>query len=240
MNQSNISINECVLGFRIASMLKQFNVIDEFERDYFDSAEDNQLSSSNTQFDNSTPPNLVDQINTEELSVANNNYNNDLYEFINKLYQGCKSHEIRPEDLVNWVKSLFEFAPKLDDNKVNEINNSSIAKNESLSLYKKRYTIPKVSEFSTYNENNKKHIINLKKRIKELVNRKQDLENQLSKKTEQLNNLSQKENFALQYLRWYSNLQKALKNNHNIDIKQVYGNFAKVIDDLIYMILMPS
>ena len=231
LNQANISINECIVGFRIANTLKQFNVIDEFEREYFDSSEDDQLSRSNTQFDQSTAPNLADQNNTEQSSIPNNNYNNDIYEFINKIYQGCKNHGIHPEDLVNWAKNLVTFAPRLDDDEIDENSNISIVQNESHSPHKKLYTIPKVSEFSTYIESKKRRIIALKKELKQLVNRKQDLKNQLNKKTEQMNNLSQRENFELQYLRWYSNLRDALKNDYNIDIKQVYGNFAKVIDD---------
>jgi prefoldin subunit 5 len=86
-------------------------------------------------------------------------------------------------------------------------------------------------EFSTYIENKKKHINILKKQLKELVNRKQDLKSQISKNEQQLNNLSQKEKFALHYLKWHSNLHDTLKDNHNIDIKQIYRNFAKVIDD---------
>jgi hypothetical protein len=165
------------------------------------------------------------------LSISNDNYSNDLYEFINKIYRGCKNHDIYPEDLVNWAKNLIEFAPRLDDDKADEINNSSIVQIESPNSYKKQYTIPKVSEFSTYIENKKRHIINLKNQLKILNYHKQDLKNQLSEKKEQLNNLKQKEKFALQYLRWYSNLRDALKNDHNIDIRKVYGNFAKVIND---------
>jgi hypothetical protein len=241
LNQSNISINECIIGFRITNMLKQFNVIDEFERDYFDSFEDNhQLSSLSPQFDNNAPaPEFADrqhQIETNQLSGPNNNNNNnnnssELYEFIDKIYQGCKYYDIRPDNLVNWAKNLIEFAPSLGDKFDETINNSSIDQNESQSPYKKSYTIPKVSELSTYIESKKRHHIVLKKHIKALISRKQDLKNQINKKTEQLNDLNQKENFTLQYLRWYSNLHDVLINNHNIDIKLVYGNFAKVIDD---------
>jgi hypothetical protein len=125
---------------------------------------------------------------------------------------------------------LIEFAPSLDD-EFDGTNKSNAGPDESQITYKKSYTIPKVSELSTYIEREKRHHATLKKQIKALISHKQDLENQLDKKTGQLNDLSKEENFALQYLRWYSNLHEVLINNHNIDIKLVYGNFAKVIDD---------
>src|SRR5688572_168706 len=46
LNQSNVSVNDCITGLRITQMLKKFNVVDEFERDYFDPFEDNQLLSN--------------------------------------------------------------------------------------------------------------------------------------------------------------------------------------------------
>ena len=228
LNQSNVSVNDCITGLRITQMLKKFNVIDEFERDYFDSFEGNQLL-SNPQYDNKNPPDLTDQIETNYLSSQKNS-NNEIYEFISNIYQGCKNYGIFPNDLVNWAKNLIEFAPSLDD-EFDGTNKSSAGPDESQITYKKSYTIPKVSELSTYIESEKRHHTTLKKQIKALISHKQDLENQLDKKTGQLNDLSKKENFALQYLRWYSNLHEVLINNHNIDIKLVYGNFAKVIDD---------
>lgn len=228
LNQSNVSVNDCITGLRITQMLKKFNVVDEFERDYFDPFEDNQLL-SNPENDDKNPPDLTDQIQTNYLSSQKNS-NNEIYEFISKIYQGCKNYGIFPNDIVNWAKNLVEFAPSLDD-EFDGTNKSSAGPDESQITYKKSYTIPKVSELSTYIESEKRHHATLKKQIKALISHKQDLENQLDKKTGQLNDLSKKENFALQYLRWYSNLHDVLINNHNIDIKLVYGNFAKVIDD---------
>jgi hypothetical protein len=228
LNQSNVSVNDCITGLRITQMLKKFNVIDEFERDYFDSFEDTQVL-SNPENDNKNPPDLTDQIQTNYLSSQKNS-NNEIYEFISKMYQGCKNHGIFPSDLVNWAKNLIEFAPSLDD-EFDGTNKSNAGPDESQITYKKSYTIPKVSELSTYIESEKRHHATLKKQIKALISHKQDLENQLDKKTGELNDLSKKENFALQYLRWYSNLHDVLINNHKIDIKLVYGNFAKVIDD---------
>lgn len=112
LNQSNISVNDCITGFRITNMLKKFNVVDEFALDYFDSTEGNQ-SRSNTYYDNNTPPpDLADQPETNYVSQQknnNNNNNNELLLFINKIYQGCKNYSIFPDDLVNWAKNLIEF-----------------------------------------------------------------------------------------------------------------------------------
>jgi hypothetical protein len=84
LNQSNVSVNDCITGLRITQMLKKFNVIDEFE--------DNQLL-SNQQYDNKNPPDLTDQIETNYLSSQKNS-NNEIYEFISKIYQGCKNYGI--------------------------------------------------------------------------------------------------------------------------------------------------
>ena len=194
LNQSNVSVNDCITGLRITQMLKKFNVIDEFERDYFDSFEDTQLL-SNPQYDNKNPPDLTDQIETNYLSSQKNS-NNEIYEFISKIYQGCKNYGIFPNDLVNWAKNLIEFAPSLDD-EFDGTNKSSAGPDESQITYKKSYTIPKVSELSTYIESEKRHHTTLKKQIKALNSHKQDLENQLDKKTGQLNDLSKKENLNI-------------------------------------------
>lgn len=98
LNHSDISINECITGFRITNMLKQFNVNDEFELDYFDPANDNQLSVSTSQLHLNTQSDLTDQIKENRSSLPNDN--NELYEFISKIYEGCKDNNIRPEDLV--------------------------------------------------------------------------------------------------------------------------------------------
>jgi hypothetical protein len=115
LNKSNISINECAIGFRITNMLKQFNVIDEFERDYFD-FEENNISSAHysLQSDNNIVLSAIDQTNAErQLSTPSNNYNDNLYEFLSKIYQGCRIHDIRPDDLVNWAKDLLNLHPNL-------------------------------------------------------------------------------------------------------------------------------
>ena len=224
LNHSDISINECITGFRITNMLKQFNVNDEFELDYFDPANDNQLSGSTSQLHLNTQSDLTDQIKENRSSLSNDN--NELYEFISKIYEGCKDNNIRPEDLVEWAKNLIEFAPTLDD-----MSDKIDLHKEPLNQFREQYTIPKVSELSTYIEGKKIHIFNLEKQLKVLTNRIQDFESKLNNKTEQLDNLYQKENSILQYLKWYSDLQDVLKNNYNIDIKKIYRNFAKAIND---------
>lgn len=205
-------------------MLKQFNVNDEFELDYFDPANNNQLSGSTSQLHLNTQSDLTDQIKENRSSLPNDN--NELYEFISKIYEGCKNNNIRPEDLVEWAKNLIEFAPTLDD-----MSDKIDLHKEPLNQFREQYTIPKVSELSTYIEGKKIHIFNLEKQLKVLTNRIQDFESKLNKKTEQLDNLYQKENSILQYLKWYSDLQDVLKNNYNIDIKKIYRNFAKAIND---------
>lgn len=232
LNQSNISINDCLIGFRIAKMLKKFDINDEFERDFFDEYEENQLL-SNPLYDNNNSSDLTEKIEANNFSVQkfnNNHNNNEIYDFISKVYQGCKNYGISPDELVNWAKNLIEFAPHLEDNQnwANKVNTDS---DESQIPYIKSYTIPKVSELSTYIEREKRRHTIIKRQIKLLNDYKVDLKNQINKKVKQLNDIGKKENFTLQYLRWYSSLHEVLMNNYNIDIKQVYGPFAKAIDD---------
>lgn len=232
LNQSNISINDCLIGFRIANMLKKFDINDEFESDYFDEYEDNQLL-SNPPYDNENSSDLTEKVEATNLPVQkinNNHNNNEIYDFISKIYHGCKNYGISPDDLVNWAKNLIEFAPHLDDKQdwANKVNTDS---NESQIPYIKSYTIPKVSELSTYIEREKRRHVIIKRQIKALNDYKLVLKSLINKKVKQLNDLRKNENFTLQYLRWYSNLHEVLINNYNIDIKQVYGRFAKAMDD---------
>ena len=59
----------------------------------------------------------------------------------------------------------------------------------------------------------------------------QKLEEQENRATENLNQISQREKFALDYIKWFYGLEKALRENHSINIKEDMQSFSQLIKD---------
>ena len=59
----------------------------------------------------------------------------------------------------------------------------------------------------------------------------QKLEEQKNTATENLSHISQTEKFALDHIKWFYGLEKALRENHSINIKEDMQSFSQLIKD---------
>lgn len=137
--KSGMGIKECIRGFRIANILKKFQVYDEFTDWMEDDDESariikkrNKNSKSNVQEEeeytylkDKESGDLLKEIRLNVFASEGNtasNYNGTPLEkktsnskgfkityFINDIYKICKSHGIKPSMIIKWMEDLFHF-----------------------------------------------------------------------------------------------------------------------------------
>lgn len=114
VNKSGMTIQECALGFRIAQILKTFGIYDEFEesttskpkRDLLE-----EIKKESTGWDRGknnhvlAPPDIgfAKKRNIEATAK------NDLYFFIEEIYNKCKKYNINQSVIIVWIKDLHDF-----------------------------------------------------------------------------------------------------------------------------------
>lgn len=82
VKKSGISIEQCVQGYRMVNLMKNFGINDD---------EDEDLNNYNDGANNSN---------------SNNHYNFSF--FVNELYQNCKKFGVPPYIIPSWIKDLFD------------------------------------------------------------------------------------------------------------------------------------
>jgi hypothetical protein len=188
----------------------------------------------------SLPTNSIREIKSSNSKGYQINY------FINDIYKNCKSHDVSPTIIVEWIKDLFYFCSVLQGQspKVKTIdyhsqqeqgliksNENGIPK-EDLFDIKKDNEIPLLSKITFFIEQKAKeihHLVNKRNSIVEEIN---SLNEQNKKLQTQLSNTVEKEKKVISYLQWYSNLREDLRNRFNLKIEQEFEVFANVINDL--------
>ncbi len=110
VKKSNISIEQCAQGFRLANILKNLGVDDGNDNSIY--AEDNDEKNNN-----------------------NNNQYNEFSTFIQEIYLQCKNLGIVPYNIFSWIKDLLDFHPKSNSDEnisttlvENNDNNNSLDK----------------------------------------------------------------------------------------------------------------
>ena len=91
--------------------------------------------------------------------------------------------------------------------------------------------IPFISQVSFYIAQKKKELARLNTQQKTIESNIQKLEEQKNTATENLSQISQREKFALDYIKWFYGLEKALRENHSINIKEDIQSFSQLIKD---------
>ncbi len=87
VKKSNISIEQCVQGFRLANILKNLGVEDDNDKSVY--IENNDKKSNN-----------------------NNSRYNEFSTFIQEIYLQCKNLRIAPSNIFSWIKDLLDFHSK--------------------------------------------------------------------------------------------------------------------------------
>src|SRR6476469_2611256 len=88
--------------------------------------------------------------------------------------------------------------------------------------------IPFVSQVSFFISEKKKDLEKLNNNQKSIEKNLKSLKEQESKTIENLNTMAQKEKFAISYLNWFSNLEQSLKQNHNINLREISKAFRSL------------
>ena len=91
--------------------------------------------------------------------------------------------------------------------------------------------IPFVSQVSFYIAQKKKELARLSSQQKTIESNIQKIKGQKGRATENLNQISQREKSALDYIKWFHGLEKALRENHSINIKEDIQSFSQLIKD---------
>ena len=120
VSKSGLTIQECAQGFRIAQILKELGINDEFE-DGDDSAPEQDLleaiRNETTGWDSGT--NDYDQRSPDHgLTKSRRNKDtktkNDFHHFIEDVYNNCKKYHIKPSDIIGFIKDLRDFCSSLE------------------------------------------------------------------------------------------------------------------------------
>jgi hypothetical protein len=129
VSKSGMTIRECALGFRIIQILKEFGINDEFEENNESGPERDLLAvirnetycsdrrKNNFDFGKSLDVGLTKKRNKDTITK------NGLYFFIEDMYNNCKKYDIKPSDIIRWLKDLFDFYPALQRELLSDNNN---------------------------------------------------------------------------------------------------------------------
>jgi hypothetical protein len=119
VRKSGTTIRECALGFRIIQILKEFGINDEFEENNESGPERDLLAvirnetycsdrrKNDFDFGKSLDVGLTKKRNKDTITK------NGLYFFIEDMYNNCKKYDIKPSNIIRWLKDLFNFYPTL-------------------------------------------------------------------------------------------------------------------------------
>ncbi|MDF0680953.1 MAG: hypothetical protein P0116_08325 [Candidatus Nitrosocosmicus sp.] len=118
VNKSGMTIQECALGFRMVQILKTFGINDEFEerttsrpkRDLLE-----EIRKESTGWDRGNNDYLL---SSQEIRFAkkrnmDKTEKNEIYFFIEEMYNKCKKNSIKPSDSIEWIKDLHDFFDSL-------------------------------------------------------------------------------------------------------------------------------
>ncbi len=116
-----MTIRECAQGFRIAQILKELGINDEFEELDHSAPEQDLLEAIRNEttgwdrgkngYDLFRSP---DHGLTEIRSNKDTTTKNDFHHFIEDIYNNCKKYNIKPSDFIGFIKDLHDFYPSLE------------------------------------------------------------------------------------------------------------------------------
>ena len=131
VNKSGLTIQECAQGCRIAQILRELGINDEFE-DGDDSASEQDLLESirneTTDWDRGKNGHALFRSSDNGLTKRGRSRNkdaltrNDFHHFIEDIYNNCKKYGIKPFNFIGFIKDLIDFYPYLESELPSSIN----------------------------------------------------------------------------------------------------------------------
>ncbi|CAN5820418.1 hypothetical protein BH23THE1_BH23THE1_34380 [soil metagenome] len=114
VGKSEMTIQECAVGFRIAQMLKKLDIRDEFDDKKTQQWLDRNVDDDDLYTDNELADHLGIEHNKKNKNLKSSGGNQILY-FLEKIYSNCKKYDIQPHIIVNWIQDLFDCYFSLED-----------------------------------------------------------------------------------------------------------------------------
>jgi hypothetical protein len=238
LKKSGISIEQCAEGFRTTNILKGFGIKnDDIEDDGDDSNGITGNSNAYKEFStfveefykncktlNISPAIILswikDLLDFNSTRISSSDPKKTSFSFIDIDSNEGDAHDKTQttsakewQDTKEFQKNITKLNPKSTDG------------------FSTETTIPFVSQVSFYIAQKKKELARLSSHQKAMESNIQKIKEQESRATENLNHLSQTEKFALDYIKWFHSLEKALRENHSINIREDILSFSQLIND---------
>ena len=258
VKKSGISIDQCAKGFRTTNILKGFGIKNE-DTDDDDGNGITGDNNDHTEF-STFIEDVYKNCKTLNISPAIiQSWIRDLLDF-NSAYLSSSDPKKSSFSLwdidgkeddtydkaqtasVKTGKDTKEFQKNItkesDSNTIDNIKSNSLLKKiapdlnpKSTDDFSPETKIPFISQVSFYIAQKNKELARLKSQQNTIESNIQKLEEQKNRATENLNQISQREKFALDYIKWFYGLEKALRENHSINIKEDIQGFSQLIKD---------
>ena len=260
VKKSGVSIEQCAKGFRTTSILKGFGIENE-DDEYDDNDGNGITGNGNDYKEFSTfVEGVYKNCKTLNISpVIILSWIKDLLDF-NSTYlfssdpkkssfslididgNGDDAYDKTQTASVKAGQDIKESQKNIaigsGSNPCDNIKSNSFLKNTAPTLIPKstddftpETNIPFISQVSFYIAQKKKELARLNSRQKIAEGNIQKLEEQESRATENLNRISQREKSVLDYIKWFYGLEKALRENYSIKIKEEIQSFSQLIND---------
>ncbi|VFJ12906.1 hypothetical protein [Candidatus Nitrosocosmicus franklandus] len=232
-----MTMQQCVIGFRTAQILKKFFIDDGFDKNILNDDENKVqelgcntglLGKSQINHDTSLGHTNEDQ----KLSKTSDKKTiNEISHFLGVIYRNCRVNGISPDHIIKWLDDLFQFYSTANTNNIYDNTEGGDLVSTSVLPDKIQDTnfIPFISKMSYFIELKKKKIEKLEETEKMI---RDDIENLLKQKTDvstSLKSTIEKEKEITSYCNWYNALKYELLTNHNIHLENEIARFANII-----------
>ena len=246
VRKSGITIKQCAQGFRFIQILTSFGIKDELDSKYVE----DKMSRNIGEDEYNSVTNISKNNRTRKDHVLTSR--DTFYYFIETIYNYCKSQNIRPTNVIQWIQDLVDISPLLystagnnairyesDFNEAGEFQdlstiNKPIFKSPAGMSNDKVIQIPFISEIDGYIEQKKLKIQDLDSNIKKLLQKTKDLDHQKTILVSKLTDLKRKESIALSYLDWYKSIEKDLLDRYDIVLEKEVNSFVNMFGDFKY------
>jgi len=253
LRKADITIGQCIQGYRTTYLLKQMSVDDDEFDDWLSDDEgmqDDLISENHAVGTRHIKAKSIDselpylESSSDKSPKENNISLKSTYQFdyfVKHIYNNCKNHKIKPSIIVRWIDDLFSFYSYSDGDSIDDTifrfstNDQKNTKAEvspaSWQIEKYDSEIPFISNVSNFIKAKKKRINYLQNRKNLIANEIAILEKEKTESVFKLDKAIEKEKKAYSYFDWYNNLSQYLFNRYGILLEQDIYLFAKALQD---------
>lgn len=254
LRKSDITIEQCVKGYRSIQLLQQLGVVDDSALEEWASEEEeiergqlseNHIAGTQDNKETSTDSKLSYPMNPYHKSPKENqNSLKSTYQFnyfVQEIYNNCKYRKIKPYIIIRWIEDLFNFYSNIDyepidDNVYNSSNtdqkNSNVVESQSVRQNEEYDSeVPFISTVSNFIKVKKKNINYLQVKKNSIAKEIAVLEKQKTESVSELDKVIEKEKKAYSYFNWYNTISQYLFNKYEILLEQEIDLFARAFQD---------